>query len=265
VDLGLGDATAVVVGGGRGMGLAAARCLADDGARVALVGRTAAVLDIAAAELTGRGSPDAVGLVADTCDGAQVLRVFEQIGDRWGGQLNILINAVGPSVQGTFDELGDDQWRTAIDEGAMGMVRCVRAALPLLRAAAWARIVNFAAQSTQRQSPRLAAYTAAKAMVTSISKNLSLSLAPDEILVNVVSPGSIASEALTGWAESIGVDGTDPYALMAAIDEHFGHPAHLPRAGTPDEIGPVVAFLASKRNSYMTGANVNVDGGSDFT
>jgi NAD(P)-dependent dehydrogenase (short-subunit alcohol dehydrogenase family) len=102
-------------------------------------------------------------------------------------------------------------------------------------------------------------------MVTSVSKNLSLFLAPDEILVNVVSPGSIASEALTGWAESVGVDGSDPYALMAAIDEHFGHPAHLPRAGLPEEIGPVVAFLASKRNSYMTGANINVDGGSDFT
>ncbi|BBY64746.1 short-chain dehydrogenase [Mycolicibacterium helvum] len=247
------------------MGLAAARCLADDGARIALIGRTAAVLDAAAEELAGRGSPDAVGLVADTGDGGQVRRVFEQIGDRWGGELNILINAVGPSVQGTFDDLGDDQWRTAFDEGAMGMVRCVRAALPLLRAAEWARIVNFSAQSTQRQSARLSAYTAAKAMVTSVSKNLSLFLAPDEILVNVVSPGSIASEALTGWAESVGVDGSDPYALMAAIDEHFGHPAHLPRAGLTEEIGPVVAFLASKRNSYMTGANINVDGGSDFT
>ncbi|WP_179473106.1 SDR family NAD(P)-dependent oxidoreductase [Mycolicibacterium vinylchloridicum] len=265
MDLGLGDATAVVVGGGRGMGLAAARCLADDGARIALVGRTAALLDAAADELIGRGSPDAVGLVVDTGDDSQVQRVFAQIGQRWGGELNILINAVGPSVQGTFDDLTDDQWRTAIDEGAMGMVRCVRAALPLLRAAEWARIVNFSAQSTQRQSQRLAAYTAAKAMVTSVSKNLSLSLAPDEILVNVVSPGSIASEALTGWAESVGVDGSDPYALMAAIDAHFGHPAHLPRAGLPEEIGPVVAFLASKRNSYMTGANINVDGGSDFT
>lgn len=245
--------------------MAAARCLADDGARIVLVGRTAAVLDAAAGELAGRGSPDVLGLVADTGDEAQVQRVFGQIGDRWGGELNILINAVGPSVQGTFDVLTDEQWRTAIDEGAMGMVRCVRAALPLLRRAEWARIVNFSAQSTQRQSARLSAYTAAKAMVTSVSKNLSLFLAPDEILVNVVSPGSIASEALTGWAETVGVDGSDPYALMAAIDEHFGHPAHLPRAGLPEEIGPVVAFLASKRNSYMTGANINVDGGSDFT
>jgi 3-oxoacyl-[acyl-carrier protein] reductase len=144
-------------------------------------------------------------------------------------------------------------------------VRCVRWALPLLRKAPWARIVNFSAQSTKRQNVSLPAYTAAKAMVTSISKNLSLLLATDEILVNVVSPGSFASPALKGWARSVGVDGDDPYKLMDAIAEHFGHPAHLPRAGLPAEIGPVVAFLASRRNSYMTGANVNVDGGSDFT
>ena len=97
MDLGLKDATAVVVGGGRGMGLAAARCLADDGARVALVGRNRAVLDSATADLSLRGSPDAVALVADAEDEQQVQRVFEEISDRWGGELNILIDTVGPT------------------------------------------------------------------------------------------------------------------------------------------------------------------------
>jgi len=265
MDLGLKDATAVVVGGGRGMGFAAARCLAEDGARVAVVGRTEEVLKRAARELTDLGSPDALGLVADITDAEAVQRVFNGLSDRWGGELNVLINAVGPGSQGAFEDLTDDQWRAAFDDGVMGMVHCVRSALPLLRKAQWARIVNFSAHSTQRQTVILPAYTAAKAALTSISKNLSLLLAKDEIMVNVVSPGSIASEALLGWADSVGVDGSDPYALMAAIDKHFGHPAHMPRAGLPDEIGPVVAFLASRRNSYMTGANINVDGGSDFT
>lgn len=264
MDLGFTNATAVVVGGGRGMGLATARCLAEDGARVAVVGRSRDVLDDAAAELTECGSPDAVGLVADTRHGDQVEGVFAEVAGRWGGQLNVLINTVGPGAAGTFEELTDDQWLAAVDDGAMGMVRCVRAALPLLRNAQWARVVNFSAHSTQRQSVMLPAYTAAKAMVNSVSKNLSLLLAKDEIMVNVVSPGSIASEALVGWADSVGVDGSDPYRLMEAIDEHFGHPAHLPRAGLPHEIGPVAAFLASRRNSYITGANINVDGGSDF-
>lgn len=265
MDLGLTNATAVVVGGSRGMGLAGARCLADDGARVAVVGRSRPILDRAVEDLARRGSPDAVGLVADTIDAGQVERVFTELVQRWDGELNILINAVGPTVRGDFEALTDQQWRQAFDEGVMGMVHCVRSALPLLRRGAWARIVNLSAHSTQRQTVTLPAYTAAKAALTSISKNLSLLLAKDEILVNVVSPGSVASESLVGWAKSIGVDGDNPYALMDAIAKHFGHPAHLPRAGMPDEVGPVIAFLASRRNSYMTGANVNVDGGSDFT
>lgn len=265
MDLGLTNATAVVVGGGRGMGLAAARCLADDGARIAIVARSRVDLDRAAEDLTDRGSPDALGLVADIGDADQVNGVFGELGDRWNGELNVLVNAVGPGAVGSFEDLTDEQWRQAFDDGVMGMVRCVRSALPLLRKAAWARIVNFSAHSTQRQSVILPAYTAAKAALTSISKNLSLLLAKDEILVNVVSPGSIASESLVGWAKSVGVDGDDPYQLMDAIAKHFGHPAHLPRAGLPDEMGSVVAFLASRRNSYMTGANINVDGGSDFT
>lgn len=265
MDLGLADATAAVVGGSRGMGLAAARCLAEDGARVALVGRTRASLDSAVADLTDRGSPDAVGFAADIGDAAEVDRVFAEIAARWNGELNVLINTVGPGAPGSFEDLTDEQWRESVEDGVMGMVRCVRSALPLLRKAEWARIVNFSAHSTQRQSVMLPAYTAAKSMLTSVSKNLSLSLAKDEILVNVVSPGSIASESLVGWADSVGVDGNDPYRLMEAIGKHFGHPAHMPRAGLPEEIGPVVAFLASRRNSYMTGANINVDGGSDFT
>ena len=265
MDLGLTNACAVVAGGARGMGLATARCLAEDGARIAILARSRAELDRAAEDLARCGSPDAFGLVADVTDAGQVDSAFTTIGQRWNSELNVLVNAVGPTVRGSFEQLTDEQWRQAVDEGVLGMVHCVRSALPLLRQAGWARIVNFSAHSTQRQSVMLPAYTAAKAMMTSISKNLSLLLAKDEILVNVVSPGTVATESLVGWAESVGVDGGDPYQLMDAIAEHFGHPAQLPRAGLPEEIGPVVAFLASRRNSYMTGANVNVDGGSDFT
>ena len=136
MDLGLTNATAVVVGGGRGMGLAAARCLADDGARIAIVARSRADLDRAAADLTDRGSPDAVGLVADIGDADQVNGVFAELGDRWNGELNVLINAVGPGAVGSFEDLADEQWRQAFDDGVMGMVRCVRSALPLLRKAA---------------------------------------------------------------------------------------------------------------------------------
>lgn len=264
MDLGLAGAKALVQGGTKGMGRAAAECLAQDGASVAVLARTQTDLDATVERLRELGAPEALGLRADIRELDQVQAALDRVKERWG-QLNILINAAGPTSVGSFDDLSDADWQAAIDAGAMGMIRCVRAALPLLRAAEWARIVNLSAHSTKRQTAGLVAYTAAKAMVTSVTKNLSLHLAKDEILVNTVSPGSFASEALRGWARSVGIDPDDRYAIMAGIEKHFGHPAHLPRAGDPSEIGPVIAFVASRRNSYMTGANINVDGGSDFT
>jgi 3-oxoacyl-[acyl-carrier protein] reductase len=264
MDLGLAGAKALVQGGTQGMGRAAARCFADDGARVAVLARTQTDLDATCAELLERGAAEAIALRADITRLDEVTAAFRAVEDRWG-ELNILVNATGPAGLGGIEALTDEQWIETIELGAMGMVRCVRAAIPLLRKAEWARIVNVSAHSTKRQSEGLIAYTASKAMVTSVTKNLSLSLARDEILVNTVSPGSFATETLKGWAESVGIDPTDLYAIMGGIEEHFGHPAHLPRAGDPEEIGPVIAFAASRRNSYMTGANINVDGGSDFT
>ena len=144
--------------------------------------------------------------------------------------------------------------------------RTVRAALPLLRRADWARIVNVSAMSTKRQSATLVAYTAAKNALTSLTKNLSMSLAEDGILVNTVSPGTYVSESLKSALRPLpGVDEEDLYDVMRFITSDFGHPVHLNRAGDPKEIGPVIAFVASARNTYMTGANINVDGGSDFT
>ena len=105
--------------------------------------------------------------------------------------------------------------------------------------------------------------------MTSVSKNMSLALGPEEILVNTISPGSFASEGFKAAMASLpaerGLDPSDLRDCMRWISEDFGHPAHLPRAGDPKEIGPVIAFVGSRANSYMTGANINVDGGSDFT
>lgn len=264
MDLGLEGAYAVVQGGTRGMGLAAAECFAADGASVAVLSRTADELDATVAHLRTLGAPQALGLRADIGDAGEVEAAFRVVQETWG-HLNILVNAAGPSGIGGFEELTDEDWQATFDLGVLGMVRCVRAALPLLRAAEWARVVNISAHSTKRQTASLVSYTAAKAAVTSVTKNLSLALAADEILVNTISPGSITTPSLRDWAQSVGVDSEDLYALMQGINEHFGHGAHLPRAGSPSEIGPVIAFVASRRNTYMTGANINVDGGSDFT
>src|ERR1700691_3040065 len=100
MDLGLADATAAVGGCSSGMGWATARCLAGDGGRGAGVGRTKATLDNALTDLTHRGSADALGLVADIGDTAQVEKVFAELSERWDGELNVLINTVGPGAPG---------------------------------------------------------------------------------------------------------------------------------------------------------------------
>jgi NAD(P)-dependent dehydrogenase (short-subunit alcohol dehydrogenase family) len=263
MDLGLKDAVVIVQGGSMGMGLAAARCFAEEGAKVGIIARTRETLDEVVAELLSLGAADAAGFAADITKAHEVDAAFAAIGQRWG-HINSLVNCTGPTGVGTFDQLTDKDWFDIIDLGAMGMIRCVRAGLPLIRKASWGRIVNLSAHSIKRQAPNLVAYTAAKAVVASVTKNLSLSLAPENILVNTILPGSYASPALKKWAAREGYDPDDMASVMDGIRDHFGHPAHLPRAGDPSEIGPVIAFVASPRSTYMTGAAINVDGGSDF-
>ena len=269
MDLGLQGAAVVVSGGSKGMGRAAAECFAGEGARVAVLARGQVAIDHCTARLQELGAEDAVGLSIDLTDRATVDEAFATLARKWG-ELNVLVNAAGPVEVGVgmFDQIDDEEWAATFDIGTISAARCVRAALPLLRAATWSRIVNVSAHSTRRQSPAIVAYTASKAALTSLSKNLSVLLAAEGILVNTVSPGSFLSEGLKDYIRALPADrGARPDDLVDAmriIREDFGHPAHLGRAGDPAEIGAVIAFVGSRANSYMTGADINVDGGSDF-
>jgi NAD(P)-dependent dehydrogenase (short-subunit alcohol dehydrogenase family) len=270
MDLGLADANVVVGGGTKGMGLAAAKCFAADGANVAVLARGKEALDDTLVELKRLGSPQPLAIPTDLRDNDSIESAFLSIGQQWSRTVNTLVNAAGPDDgSGALDQVSDDGWISAFQMGALAAVRCVRACLPLIRAAKWGRIVNVSAHSVKRQTPGLVAYTASKAALTSISKNMSQWLAPEGIGVNTVSPGSFLSAGLRGYLEGLppsrGIDPDDLYDAMKVIQEDFGHPAYMTRAGRPEEIGPVIAFVGSRLNSYMTGADINVDGGSDFS
>ncbi|HEX2214491.1 MAG TPA: SDR family NAD(P)-dependent oxidoreductase, partial [Mycobacterium sp.] len=195
MDLGFEDATAVVTGGSKGMGLAIAETLGAEGASVAIMARGQQGLDAAADRIRGAGASDVLALCVDMADAGSIAAGYAAVKDAWG-RLNVLVHTVGPDA-GTFEELDDDDWHAAFDLGTMSAVRSVRAALPMLRAAEWARIVTLSAHSIQRQSPRLVAYTAAKAALSSFTKNLSKSLGPEGILVNCVCPGTIVTASFT--------------------------------------------------------------------
>src|SRR6476469_9136790 len=170
MDLGLAGATAVVTGGSKGMGLAIARTLAAEGAKVAVMARGRAALKEAEEALSAAGSPEAIGISVDMSDAASIAEGFAEVAHRWGA-LNSLVHTIGPG-DGYFEEMSDADWDAAFALGTMSGVRSIRAALPMLRAADWARIVTLSAHSIQRQNPRIVAYTASIVEVTSATKNL---------------------------------------------------------------------------------------------
>jgi 3-oxoacyl-[acyl-carrier protein] reductase len=263
VDLGFADATAVIAGGTRGIGLATAMCLAEHGARVAVIGRNETRATETATALETAGSPEVLSFAVNLGSADDVDTVFDTVADRWGA-LNVLVNAAGPVGAGRFEDLDDARWTAAFDSGVIATVRCVRAALPLLRAARWARVVNVTAMSVQHQSAGLVSYTAAKSALLSVTKNLARSLSADGILVNAVAPGPI----LTDWARPMltaaGIAVDDPVGAFSLLARDHGMSVDLGRLGLPQEVAAVIAFCASRANTYMTGAHLNVDGGSDF-
>jgi len=266
MDLGFAGSTAVVTGGSKGMGLAIAETLAAEGASVAVMARGREALDAAVTSLRAAGAPDAVGISVDMADAESITHGFGVVSERWG-QLNCLVHTIGPG-DGYFEQMDDTQWDAAFGLGTMSAVRSIRAALPMLRAAEWARIVTLSAHSIQRQNPRIVGYTAAKAALASVTKNLSKSLAKDGILVNCVCPGTIVTASFTEVLKDVlaadGLDANDPRDVMTWIDNNFHQPCDLGRAGLPEEVASITAYLGSRRNGYVTGATVNVDGGSDF-
>ena len=176
MDLGLENARVLVVGGSRGMGRAAAVAFAGEGARVAVLARGSEALDATVVTLRSVGSPESLALEADLTSLSEVNAAIDRLAERWEA-LEVLVNAAGPVEVGVgpFDRLDDEEWRATFDIGVLDAVRTVRRALPLLRRGSFARIVHVSAHSTKRQGPNLVAYTAAKAALTSLTKNLSQS------------------------------------------------------------------------------------------
>ena len=161
MDLGLAGSKAVVTGGSKGMGLAIAETLASEGVSVAVMARSRAALDAAVDSLRASGAPDAMGISVDMTDAVSIAAGFATVSERWG-HLNSLVHTIGPG-DGYFEQMDDTEWEAAFTLGTMSGVRSIRAALPMLRASDWARIVTLSAHSIQRQNPRIVAYTASKA------------------------------------------------------------------------------------------------------
>jgi len=247
----LDDKVALISGSSKGLGLASARSLAADGCRVVLCARGKDALEAAAADLASIAGADHVHAVATdvtTADGAE--RVVRAAIDRFG-RLDILVNNVGKATGNDIVTTPDDEWQAAFDQTLYPAIRLSRLAIPHMRRQGGGVILMIASIWGRESGGRMT-YNAVKAAEISLAKAMAQQLARDNIRVNSVAPGSILFPG--GSWEKRAKDDPEFVADMLARDLPFG------RFGRAEEVGDVVAFLASARASWISGASITVDG-----
>jgi 3-oxoacyl-[acyl-carrier protein] reductase len=252
MDLGLADKVAIVTGSSRGLGLASARALVAEGCRVCLCARGEERLAEAAVEVEAVARKPGMVLTvqADVSTPAGVERVIDRTVETFGG-LDILVNNVGKAGGADLLDTSDAEWQAAIDETLFPAIRASRLAVPLMRQRGGGVIVLIASIWGRESGGRMT-YNAVKAAEISLGKALAQQLAPLNIRVNSVAPGSILFPG-GSWHRR---QQADPEGIAQFISRElpFG------RFGRADEVGAVVAFLASARASWVSGACIPVDG-----
>jgi NAD(P)-dependent dehydrogenase (short-subunit alcohol dehydrogenase family) len=257
VDLGLQGRCALVTGGSMGIGRAAALALAAEGCRVAIAARGAEALAQAAQEI-GR---DTLAVRADCTQPADIRRMVAEVLARFG-RLDVLVNSIGAAKSGHFLRLSDDEWRDSLELKLFGIVRCCREAIPHMQRQGWGRIVNLIGHRGRQPEAQAMPAGVANAGLINFTKALADEFVRDGILVNGVSPCPMQTRRLDYMVQA--------KASMAGISEEaaraeFLRDIPIGRFAEPHEIAPLIAFLASERNTYITGTTIAIDGGATRT
>jgi 3-oxoacyl-[acyl-carrier protein] reductase len=251
MDLQLTGKVAIVTGGSRGLGRAAAHALAGEGANVVICARGEEALNKAAADLQASASSGArvVPVVADLSSEAGVKKVIDAASATFG-RLDVLVNNIGLARGADLEATTDADWQEAFDQTLFPAIRMSRLAAPLLRKQGGAIVI--VSSIFGRESGGRMTYNAVKAAEISLTKSLAQQLAKDQIRVVSVAPGSILFEGGSWWKRQQ----ADPDGIAKFITQElpFG------RFGTPEEVGNAIAFLASPKASWISGTTVVVDG-----
>lgn len=237
---------ALVTGGSRGIGRAACLALAAHGANVAVHYRAQANSAHEIVAQIGDAGCQAFALQADLTDSLATSQLIGQTIAHFG-RIDILVNNAGEMTDAAVADLTDDDWDRSLLVNLTAAFRCARACIPGMKERKWGRIINISSQAAYTGSANHAHYAAAKSGLLGFTFSLAKELGTSGITVNVVSPGRITTDMLL--------------ERMAGREEEWLKQTPLRRIGEPAEVAAAIAFLASEGASYVTGANLHVNGG----
>jgi NAD(P)-dependent dehydrogenase (short-subunit alcohol dehydrogenase family) len=259
MNLGLTGRACIVTGASRGIGLASARMLCAEGARVLMSARGEQALAEAAAGIEGPGEVEPLAVDVTGADAGE--RLVEACEQRFAAA-EVVVNNAGTTRMRSLDELDEADWQEQWELNVLAPLRLMRAAAPRMAERGWGRIVNVCSSSGKRPSLRNPAYSVTKAAQLSLSRVFADTYAGRGVLVNAVAPGPVASPLWTGeggLADQVAAakGGSREDALAEAAAK-----VPLGRLGTEDEIAAAIVFLCSERASNVAGAAWSVDGGT---
>ncbi|HEX6650217.1 MAG TPA: 3-oxoacyl-ACP reductase FabG [Pyrinomonadaceae bacterium] len=250
----LNGKTALITGGGRGIGRAIALEFARQGARVAVAARTAEQVEQVANEI-GNG---AIALVCDVSDPESVSRMFSDMRERLG-KADILVNNAGVAESATLVNTTDELWHRHLSINLSGTFYCTRAALPSMLKNGWGRVINIASIAGKTGAPYIAAYSASKHGVLGLTRSIALEVATTGTTVNAICPGYVDTDMVSRGVERI-TERTGRTADEALDFLKKMSPQN--RLVTPEEVAAIALLLASEEGRGITGQGINVDGGT---
>ena len=258
MDLGITGKIALVTGASRGVGRAIAAVLLREGARVMITARDARRLEETRAALETETRGEVGARAADLARDDEVKAMVDATVKRFGG-VDILVNNAAAVLPADFFAMSDEAWLNVFEEKTNGYVRCLRHVVPVMKGRGWGRIINISGLAGRQPKATTITVGVNNAAVLNLTKSLSLLLAPDNILVNAVLPYIIHTDTQDETMARVArITGKSEAEVRKERTAHIT----VGRMGRPEEVADVVAFLASARSSYVTGAGWHVDGGA---
>ena len=257
MDLGLSGRVAIIGGGSKGLGKACALSLAREGAKVAICSRNSDDLEAAAQEIRAETGGDVLAVPGDLSTLSGIQHFIQSTVDHFG-RLDVVVSNSGGPPEGRAVDTDEETWERSIQMALTFFIRMGRESVPYLRERSWGRIVNILASTVYQPIDNLATSGVTRMGAVAFAKSLADEVGRDGILVNNVAPGFLLTDRMVSLFETRANETGQP---LETVLQASSSSIPLGRFGRPEELGDLVAFLASEKNSYVTGTTILVDGG----